>query len=83
MSVRLRIDRIVLDGYAFGPRERALFEASVSAELARLLTDDGAGERGSIAVPAPVAPPAAIPAGAAPDVVGVAVARSVHAGIPR
>jgi hypothetical protein len=82
MSVRLRIDRIVLDGYEFGPRERALFESTMSGELTRLLTEAPVGAGGSIAVPAAAASPVEAN-GADPAGLGVAVARSVHAGLPR
>ena len=81
MSVRLRIDRIVLDGYAFGPRERSRFEASLVAELTRLLSDD-MRPAASFAVPAAFAPPIAV-RGQEPVSLGAAVAQSVHAGVPR
>lgn len=83
MSVRLRIDRIMLDGYDYGPRERSLFEASLTAELTRLLADGELGGSGSVAIPAAVAPLLDAPQEAGPAAVGSAVARSVHAGIPR
>lgn len=83
MNIRLRIDRVVLDGYNFGPRERRLFEGSLTAELTRLLAEWDLGGGGSVAIPAAVAPAPDAPQEAEPAAVGAAVARSVHAGIPR
>ena len=82
MSVRLRIERIVLEGYGFGPRERGRFEASFSAELALLLGAGEVGARGSVAMPAAVAP--SVGTGVSePGALGEAVARSVYSGLPR
>ena len=81
MSVRLRIDRIVLDGYAFGPRERSRFEASLTTELTRLFAQPGVEAGGSIAVPAVVAPSIALRG--EPGQIGAALGRSIHAGLTR
>lgn len=41
MNINLHIERLVLDGLAVAPRERARFQAAVETELTRLLTSDG------------------------------------------
>lgn len=82
-AVSVHIDRIVLDGFAFGPRERAQLEAALQERLGELLAQ---------------AAPAATLAGARPalrtaDVgmahprdasgLGQAVAQSLHGGLVR
>ena len=41
MNVKLHIERLVLDGVTIAPGEHHLVQASVEAELTRLLTDGG------------------------------------------
>lgn len=41
MNINLHIDRLVLDGVNIAPGQRHLLQASVEAELTRLLTDGG------------------------------------------
>lgn len=83
MTTRVQVNRIVLDGYAYGPRDRRVFEDALTSELARLIADGGVAGRSSVAVPAAVAPALDVSVGTEPRAVGLAVARSVHAGLPR
>ena len=39
--IDLRIDRVVLDGFALEPRDQDRFRAGLESELARLLTEHG------------------------------------------
>ena len=41
MNINLHIDRLILDGVTIAPNQRHLLQASVEAELTRLLTDGG------------------------------------------
>ena len=41
MTINLHIDRLVLDGIALAPNQRHLLQASIEAELTRLLTQGG------------------------------------------
>lgn len=41
MNINLHIDRLILDGVNIAPNQRHLLQASVEAELTRLLTDRG------------------------------------------
>ncbi|WP_297324640.1 hypothetical protein [Nitrosomonas sp.] len=41
MNISLHIERLVLDGVTIAPNQRHLLQASVEAELTRLLTDGG------------------------------------------
>lgn len=83
MSIRLRIERIVLDGYGFGPRERRLFENSLTTELTRMLAAGDVAGGSSVTTAGAMAPALDPYLGTEPAAVGAAVARSVHAGIPR
>jgi hypothetical protein len=41
MSIRIHIERLILDGLPVQPRDGALFQAAVEAELSRLVTLSG------------------------------------------
>lgn len=41
MNINLHIERLVLDGITLAPDQRHVLQASVEAELIRLLTDGG------------------------------------------
>lgn len=41
MNINLHIERLILDGVSIAPNQRHLLQASVEAELTRLLTDGG------------------------------------------
>jgi hypothetical protein len=41
MNVNLHIERLVLDGIALSPRERAMLGTAVTSELTRLITESG------------------------------------------
>jgi hypothetical protein len=70
MTTRITIDRIVLDGFDYGPRDRAAFEASLVAELSRAPEQEHPSEsrlgRGRGGVPG------------APDSLGSTVASAVR-----
>lgn len=41
MNINLHIERLLLDGVSIAPDQRHILQASVEAELTRLLTDGG------------------------------------------
>jgi hypothetical protein len=76
LSVRIRIDRLVVEGLPLSHRDRAALAANVEAELAGALRAgrDGWPRHGTtvrrvVGDPVPVGPPTAL---------GSAVARSIH-----
>lgn len=80
MRIEVTVGRVVLDGFALGAAERGRFEAALAAELGALLA--AAPPRGAARMLASVlAPPLAAGADAAPEGLGRAVARSVHAAL--
>lgn len=85
-NIQLRIDRLVLDGFNLNPRERQQLQASIEAELGRLLGAQGLhpGLEQGLAVPALAAPPiqlAALHSGASTEQLGQQIAASVYGGI--
>ena len=52
-EIRVHIERLVLEGVAVAPGDRALLRASAAAELSKLLTEGGisAGLENGIALP--------------------------------
>jgi len=85
MSVRLHIDRLVLDGIALGPGDRAHFVAAVESELTRLVADGGISPAlaNGIALPSVAAPSVTFAPKAKPAEMGAAVAGSVYRGVGR
>ncbi len=82
MTVRITIDRIVLDGFDYGPRERVEFEAALRAELSLVAPDRRPGLPQVRAAQADGNAARTEHDGSAPRT-GRAVARSVHARLPR
>jgi hypothetical protein len=93
-KVRLRVDRVVLDGVALEPRAAARFRAGLEGELSRLLADGGvpgAWRAGGAQPSSPAAAVASTGGGggggpatpAAAHGLGVEVARSVYGGFGR
>lgn len=83
MNIKLRIDELVLEGFAAGDRYR--IAAAVEAELMRLFTDRGAppGLANGGAVPALDGGSFAVTPGAKPEQVGAQVAGAVYGGLSR
>jgi hypothetical protein len=85
MNVRVRIERLVLDGVAVPPGGRAALRAAVEGELARLLAEGGLGGRWSQGGAVPRLPGGAIavPAGLDPALLGRRIAGAVYGGLVR
>ncbi|MBI2753364.1 MAG: hypothetical protein HYX46_07600 [Betaproteobacteria bacterium] len=77
MSVRLHIDRLVVEGVDLGPGGGALLRSSVEAELTRLVSDGGLGS-GFSGGAAPCLSAGAIPHESNPARLGAHVARAVY-----
>jgi hypothetical protein len=85
MNLRVRIERLVLDGVAVPPSGRAALCAAVEAELGRLLAEGGLGGRWSQggAVPRLAGGAVAVPAGPDPALLGRRIAGAVYGGLVR
>ena len=83
MTVRLNIERLILDGVAVSPNQPALLQAAVERELTRLLTRDGVPGGWTAGGATPRVPAGAIRIGsnASPVSLGAEIARAVHRGI--
>lgn len=80
MSIRVHIERLVLEGLPIGRHEGPLVQAAVEAELARLIAAQApAPSRG--AVPRVAAAGIHVARGARPAQVGRDIARAVHGGL--
>jgi hypothetical protein len=80
MSIKLHIERLVLDGIALAPAQRPLLQAAVEAELARLLAEGGmhAGIGSGIHVPSLRAAPIQMDDAGEPAALGAQIARAVY-----
>ena len=82
MEVLVHIDRLIVDGPALGRAERDRLAEALSAELGRLITEDGLppGLDGGLAVPSAAG---GVASGSAsdPDAYGRALAGAVYAGL--
>jgi hypothetical protein len=85
MNINLHIERLVLDGVNIAPGQRHLLQASVEAELTRLLTDGGlsAGLAQGAAVPRLSTGGIQLAGGNNPARIGRQIAQSVYGGIGR
>ena len=87
MRIRVRIERVVLDGAGVDWRDRRAFETALHAELAGRLGMPGAavpeGDARIRRLDAPPVPLAAAPGRAGAADLGSAVGRSVHAAVGR
>jgi hypothetical protein len=83
MDIDLRIERLVLDGWAITPAERRALGAALETELSRLLSESGLS--GSFtqgaALPAVRADDILITQPFNPAQVGAQIAQTVHAGL--
>lgn len=83
MSIKLHIDRLVLDGIDLGPAQRPHLQAAVAAELGRLLAEGGIGAdlaAGGM-VPSVKANGFEMSGEGGPARLGRQIARSVYGGI--
>lgn len=85
MSVRLHIDRLVLDGVTLAPADRAHFVAAIESELARLVAGGGISPAlaNGIALPSLRAPEVTFAPDAKPAQMGEAVAGALYQGVGR
>ena len=83
MSVRLRIDRVVLDGIDVAAADRPRLRAAIASELTRLVAAGGIAPElaGGVAVPAVHAPQIDLHPGARPAQLGAAIAGAVFGGV--
>ena len=80
MTVRVAIDRLVLDGIALHRSQRPALAAAVEAELARLIAAGGLPAEWAGAVPAVPAAALALPAHDHPELLGRRIAHAVYGG---
>ena len=83
MTIRLHIDRVVLDGVDVPHGSRRALRESLERELANRIAADGISNAlaGGVAVPAVSAPPIELAHGTAVSKLGASIAASVYAGI--
>lgn len=83
MNIELNIERLVLDGLAATPRERAQIRAAVETELSRLLSEGGLARElaGGVALPALAAGHVQVGGDLDPRHLGEQIARAVYEGI--
>ena len=83
MSVRVQIDRLVLEGFRLSAAESRQVKAAMGSELSRLLTERGLSEdlQAGGATPAMRAGNFAPRRETQPSQLGRDIARSVHGGI--
>ena len=88
MTVRIHIDRLLLDGFSFTAGQARQVQASVERELSRLLSEPSANKAGfdatlgakSAAVPTASSGLFNPPANASPKQLGRHIAQSIHGG---
>ena len=83
MNIELHIERLILDGVAIAPRQRALLQAAVEAELRRLLVQGGlaAGLAQGGALPSIRASAIQLTPDSDPRRMGTQIAQAVYGGI--
>ncbi|SEO73192.1 hypothetical protein [Nitrosovibrio sp. Nv6] len=83
MNINLHIDRLILDGVTIPHHQRRLLQASMEAELARLLSKGGVltGLKNGGAIPQVPAKAIQLSASVTPVQLGRQIARSVYGGI--
>ncbi|MFL6247270.1 MAG: hypothetical protein ACJ74H_14660 [Thermoanaerobaculia bacterium] len=83
MTIRLHIDRVVLDGVDLAPGSRRAFRQSLERELASRIAAEGipGALASGIAVPSMSAPAIEVASGTAAPKLGASIAASVYAGI--
>jgi len=82
-ALSLHIDRVVLEGFALGARDRARLQAALQTELAELLSVQGPGAAllGGAALPGLRAGDLRFDRGRDADRLGRAIAQSLHTRI--
>jgi hypothetical protein len=85
LNIELKIERLVLDGLAATPRERAQIRAAAEAELSRLLSEGGLARELAAggAVPTLAAGTVRLADDRNPWQLGEQIARAVYEGIGR
>jgi hypothetical protein len=83
MSIRLHVERLVLDGLPLSRNDGPLVQAAFEAELGRLLAEGGvSGELASgTAVPGLAAEGIHVAPGDEPGMIGQRIARAVYGGL--
>jgi hypothetical protein len=83
MSIRLHIDRLILDGVDLPPGSRRALRESLERELASRIAADGISGvlSGGAAVPSLSAPAIDVAHGTGAPKLGASIAASVYAGI--
>jgi hypothetical protein len=80
VSLRVHIERLVLDGVDVGPAERPALQAALETELARLLAEGGLSRTLATggAIPSLRSAPLELAHGSTPAALGTAIAGAVH-----
>jgi hypothetical protein len=83
MSIRLHIDRVVLEGIDVAAADRGQLHAALQSELTRLIGERGLAPElaGGIAVPSVRAPQIELGATSKPAQIGTAIAGAVAGGV--
>lgn len=83
MTINLHIERLILEGINMSPGQPQLLQASVEAELARLLAGGGLASQltGGGALPCIACPALQLNGGNAPAELGRRIAGAVYGGI--
>lgn len=82
-NIQLHIDRLILDGFSLSHAQHPLLQASMEAELGRLLTEGGLGSewRSGGAVPSVSTPAIQLSPDGNPTQWGHQIAHAVYRGI--
>jgi hypothetical protein len=83
MTIKLHIDRLILDGIAIPHSQRPLLQAAVEAELSRLITAEGLSSQlmNDGAIPQVSASNLPLNPNSSPTQLGQQIAQSVYGGI--
>lgn len=83
MDINLHIDQLVLDGFTLSPRQRRQLQATVEAELGRLITENGLANslHADNTVPTLTADAIQVSANPTPTRLGTQIAQAVYRGI--
>jgi hypothetical protein len=85
MTVRIHIDRLVLEGFDYSPHEVALLESALGSELSRRLETGGISQEllGGGSVDAVNVSNISLPQKPSAGQSGRAIARAIHGGISK
>ncbi|MEM9151929.1 MAG: hypothetical protein AAGB19_15940 [Cyanobacteria bacterium P01_F01_bin.3] len=83
MDINLNIDQLTLEGFSLSPRDRRQLQASVEAELGRLITENGLASylQSNGTVPNLTADAIQVSANPNPSQLGTQIAQAVYQGI--